>query len=635
MMSDDIAFNQDNPTPGVIINHPGGPNVYKGVPKDYTGKNVTADNFLNILTGNKTAMRGIGSGKVIESGPDDLVFINFVDHGGVGVLYFPNEELYADEFLEAINLMSTKSKYSKLIMYVEACHAGSIFDNMLPDTTRVFALTAADPHESSYACYYDKQRETYLGDVFSIIWMNDTEHESLPSESLHHQFEKVRTYTNTSHVEEYGDLDIGITKLKDVLGFKMRLMKSMGGLNPSYSSTVVKPQHPMDTTDNMDIPLDLLDKKKSTTKDPEKCKALESEIDDLNKQEESTAKEKNTSHIAVMFLFERHSSEADRERLRILPEADIYHAYQIIKRNRIPDENIVVMVNDDIAYHSSNPTPGVIINYPGGPNVYEGLLKDYTGAMVMYIEACFAGSLFDNMLPDDINVFAITAADAREPSEGCFRDDEQNTWLSNVFSTLWMSFAEHESFSEKSLHHHYEKVRSYTNTSHPQEYGDLDVGVMKLKYIIGERVKTKRRLPPRITPLPTDVINSIDIPLQILVEQIRAATDPLKKKQLKWEHKSLIERRESLDKLFNDIMEKVTENDKIKLNELRTSKMGLNRGHTAVINGLRKVFRFEECQKIRTKDRRSFSSGVRIGGSCGVDPNGLFLFHRNRPKSDV
>jgi len=25
-----------NPTPGVIINHPDGPDVYKGVPKDYT-----------------------------------------------------------------------------------------------------------------------------------------------------------------------------------------------------------------------------------------------------------------------------------------------------------------------------------------------------------------------------------------------------------------------------------------------------------------------------------------------------------------------------------------------------------------------------------------------------------------------
>jgi len=39
----------------------------------------------------------------------------------------------------------------------------------------VFAVTAADPHESSYACYYDSTRQTYLGDVFSVMWMEDSE----------------------------------------------------------------------------------------------------------------------------------------------------------------------------------------------------------------------------------------------------------------------------------------------------------------------------------------------------------------------------------------------------------------------------------------------------------------------------
>ena len=38
---DDIAYNKQNPTPGIVINEIGGPDVYKGVPKDYTGKDVT------------------------------------------------------------------------------------------------------------------------------------------------------------------------------------------------------------------------------------------------------------------------------------------------------------------------------------------------------------------------------------------------------------------------------------------------------------------------------------------------------------------------------------------------------------------------------------------------------------------
>lgn len=44
--------------------------------------------------------------------------------------------------------------------------------------------------------------------------------EDLKQESVNHQFEKVRTETNTSHVEEYGDIDIGNTKLSEVIGYR-------------------------------------------------------------------------------------------------------------------------------------------------------------------------------------------------------------------------------------------------------------------------------------------------------------------------------------------------------------------------------------------------------------------------------
>ncbi|KAJ0007773.1 hypothetical protein Pint_30750 [Pistacia integerrima] len=55
-MYDDIAFAKENPRPGIIINKPYGTDVYYGVPKDYTGENVTANNFLAVILGNKTAL---------------------------------------------------------------------------------------------------------------------------------------------------------------------------------------------------------------------------------------------------------------------------------------------------------------------------------------------------------------------------------------------------------------------------------------------------------------------------------------------------------------------------------------------------------------------------------------------------
>ena len=39
----------------------------------------------------------------------------------------------------------------------------------------VFATTAANGRESSYACYWDKKRRTYLGDVYSVKWMEDSD----------------------------------------------------------------------------------------------------------------------------------------------------------------------------------------------------------------------------------------------------------------------------------------------------------------------------------------------------------------------------------------------------------------------------------------------------------------------------
>lgn len=97
MMYDDIAYAKENPTPGKIINHPNGTDVYKGVPKDYVCSTVRPDVFLKVnkkrlkmsqisdiftnqvLKGEK--MENIGSGKTLASGPNDNVFVYFTDHG--------------------------------------------------------------------------------------------------------------------------------------------------------------------------------------------------------------------------------------------------------------------------------------------------------------------------------------------------------------------------------------------------------------------------------------------------------------------------------------------------------------------------------------------------------------------------
>lgn len=221
-MYDDIAYNGENPRQGVIINSPHGDDVYNGVPKDYTGENVTVNNFLAAILGDKTALSG-GSGKVVDSGPNDHVFIYYSDHGGPGVLGMPTYPyLYADDLVDTLKKKHSLGTYKSLVFYLEACESGSIFDGLLPEGLNIYATTAANGEESSWGTYCPGEYpsppvefETCLGDLYSVAWMEDSEQHNLRAETLHQQYELVKRRTANengygSHVMQFGD--IGLSK---------------------------------------------------------------------------------------------------------------------------------------------------------------------------------------------------------------------------------------------------------------------------------------------------------------------------------------------------------------------------------------------------------------------------------------
>jgi len=63
-------------------------------------------------------------------------------------------------------------------------------------------------------------------------------------------------------------------------------------------------------------------------------------------------------------------------------QADACHAYQIVKKNGIPEDQIIMFAFDDVANNSENPFPGKIYNKPNGQDVYEGCNIDYSGSEV-------------------------------------------------------------------------------------------------------------------------------------------------------------------------------------------------------------------------------------------------------------
>ena len=226
MIYDDIADNSRNPFKGKIFNKPDGDDVYAGVPLDYTGDDVTAFNFLRVIAGDAESMTDIGTGRVVESTSSDNVFIYFSDHGADNLVSFPNDYLYADDLISTLQEMYENKKYNKLVFYMEACHSGSMFEDKLLAEWNIYATTAADPSESSYAYYCGSEATvsgtkigSCLGDEYSVKWMEQTEAlTDLRTVTLKQQFELVKQQTTGSHVMQYGTTDFENDTLQDFQG---------------------------------------------------------------------------------------------------------------------------------------------------------------------------------------------------------------------------------------------------------------------------------------------------------------------------------------------------------------------------------------------------------------------------------
>src|SRR5436853_4393176 len=199
----DIAYNPLNPTPGLILNRPNGPNVFPGNASiTYSGNDVTPEKFLSTLK------------NLSDPNLDLLIF--FSDHGGPGLLCFPNEYLYADQLQAAILAM----EYKSLFFVVEACEAGSMFDGWFPVKTSALVLSATNPFESSWACYYDPQLDTYLGDYFSVNTLQFLDPADTYIETLELLSRVVQDQTTTSPVSLYGDMRLLNKHIYMYWGFK-------------------------------------------------------------------------------------------------------------------------------------------------------------------------------------------------------------------------------------------------------------------------------------------------------------------------------------------------------------------------------------------------------------------------------
>ncbi|XP_060794691.1 legumain-like [Neoarius graeffei] len=285
MMYDDIADHEENPFPGNIINVPKGPDVYDGVPRDYTGEHVSAANFLAVLCGDYRAIRKRGWKKVIKSRANDSIFIYLSDHGGHGVFQFPSSTLYAHDLIDTVKKMSRNGKFSKMVIYMEACHAGSMLDE-LPKLGNVYAVAASRPDESSYACFFDKKRNAFLADVFTAYWLHHTKKKDLRVSTLEDQFYFVKDKVQETVTEwgenqtpcHYGNMFMLRLPLSEFLG------QCPADVRRSYRSRS-REFKVMDVVESANVPLLIQENRIRKERNPRRRDALERQRNRLKRKQ--------------------------------------------------------------------------------------------------------------------------------------------------------------------------------------------------------------------------------------------------------------------------------------------------------------------------------------------------------------
>lgn len=107
--------------------------------------------------------------------------------------------LYANDLVSTLKAASAADRFKEMVVYIEACESGSIFEGLLPANIKVYGTTAANPWESSWGTYCPGMSpappvefETCLGDLYSVAWLEDSEVHNLNKETLEDQYKMVR-----------------------------------------------------------------------------------------------------------------------------------------------------------------------------------------------------------------------------------------------------------------------------------------------------------------------------------------------------------------------------------------------------------------------------------------------------------
>jgi len=327
-------------------------------------------------------------------------------------------------------------------------------------------------------------------------------------------------------------------------------------------------------------------------------------------------------------------------------QADACHAYQIAKKNGVPESNIILLAYDDIANSSRNPFPGKIFNKPNGEDVYAGCKINYkgkdvtkdnflkvlkgdtsapgpvlkstkndrvfvyfadhggvgilgvpTGAaggyihaqdvnnalntlhskggfkeLLFYIEACESGSIFQNLLKTP-NVFAVTAANAHQPSYGFYcppmdkvQGKSVGSCLGDEFSIRWLEDADVANFKSETVNQQVSKVTSEVKKSHVSKFGDSSrIGSEVIGDFEGAEVsRTMNVSLAKPADFSNSAVNSRDVEVHLAYYELHQAETIEERRAAETALAAVLSKRAAVDEKFAKIAMLATNGNKEK-----------------------------------------------------------------------
>ncbi|ORY24787.1 peptidase C13 family-domain-containing protein [Naematelia encephala] len=154
MLADDVACNARNSFPATVYANSGRQMDLYGdwVEVDYRGYEVTVESFLRLLTGRQPAYTP--PNKRLLTDASSNVFIYMTGHGGDEFLKFQdNEEISAFDLADAIEQMSEKRRFNKLLYVVDTCQANTMYSKIY--SPNVISSGSSAIGENSYSHHND------------------------------------------------------------------------------------------------------------------------------------------------------------------------------------------------------------------------------------------------------------------------------------------------------------------------------------------------------------------------------------------------------------------------------------------------------------------------------------------------